>query len=159
MEILVKAVNIAPGLTVETRVVGTSGLAGSTTSGMLSAFETLSVLSAGLRGNATAAHTSLTHDGTAVTQDDAISIAMEALDNNLEDVRSVRTDLGVRMNWVDDQQSLNDNFNFRLKETLSGLEDLDYTKAIAEMNLHMISLQAAQQTYTKTSELSIFNYL
>lgn len=154
-----KAVNIAPGLTVETRVVGSELFGqGSVDSGMLSAFEALSVLSAGLRGNATAAHTSLTHDGTAVTQEEAINIAMDALDNNLEDVRSVRTDLGVRMNRVDEQHSLNENFNVRLQETLSGLEDLDYTKAITEMNLQMVALDAAQKAYTKTQSLSLFNY-
>ena len=155
-----KSVNIAPGLTVETRVVGSELLGqGSATSGMLNAFEALSVLSAGLRGNATEAHTSLTHDGTAVTQDGAINIAMNALDSNLENVQSVRTDLGVRMNRVDEQQSLNENFNVRLQDTLSGLEDLDYTKAITEMNLQMVALEAAQKAYTKTQGLSLFNYL
>ena len=155
-----KSVNIAPGLTVQTRVVGSEVFGqGSAANGMLSAFEALSVLSAGLRGNATAAITSLTHDGTAVTQDEAINIAMDALDSNLENVRSVRTDLGVRMNRVDEQQSLNENFNVRLQETLSGLEDLDYTKAITEMNLQMVALEAAQKAYTKTQSLSLFNYL
>ncbi len=155
-----KSVNIAPGLTVQTRVVGSEVFGqGGAASGMLSAFEALSVLSAGLRRNATAAITSLTHDGTAVTQDEAINIAMDALDSNLENVRSVRTDLGVRMNRVDEQQSLNENFNVRLQETLSGLEDLDYTKAITEMNLQMVALEAAQKAYTKTQSLSLFNYL
>lgn len=155
-----KSVNIAPGLTVVTRVLGSDLFGqGSATSGMLSAFEALSVLGAGLRSNATVEHTSLTHDGAAVTQDEAINIAMDALDNNLEDVRSVRTELGVRMNRVDEQQSLNDNFNIRLQEALSGLEDLDYTKAITEMNLQMVALEAAQKAYTKTQGLSLFNYL
>ena len=101
----------------------------------------------------------MTHDGTAVTQDGAINIAMNALDSNLENVQSVRTDLGVRMNRVDEQQSLNENFNVRLQDTLSGLEDLDYTKAITEMNLQMVALEAAQKAYTKTQSLSLFNYL
>ena len=155
-----KSVNIAPGLTVQTRVLGSEVFGkGSAANGMLNAFESLAVLSAGLRGNATAAITSLTHDGTAVTQDEAINIAMDALDSNLENVRSVRTDLGVRMNRVDEQQSLNENFNVRLQETLSGLEDLDYTKAITEMNLQMVALEAAQKAYTKTQGLSLFNYM
>ena len=84
---------------------------------------------------------------------------MQALDTNLETVRSVRTQLGVRMNRVDDQQALNANFNVRLQETLSGLEDLDYTKAITEMNLQMVALEAAQMAYTKTQSLSLFNYM
>lgn len=155
-----KSVNIAPGLTVQTRVLGSEVFGqGSAENGVLSAFETLAVLSAGLRGNVTAAITLLTHDGTAVTQEEAINIAIGALDSNLENVQSVRTDLGVRMNRVDEQQSLNENFNVRLRETLSGLEDLDYTKAITEMNLQMVALEAAQKAYTKTQNLSLFNYL
>ena len=141
-----KAVNIAPGLTVQTRVVGSEIFGGGlAATGQFNAFEALAVLSAGLRNNETAASTSNT--------------ALSALDSNLENVRSVRTDLGVRMNRVDEQQSLNENFNVRLQETLSGLEDLDYTKAITEMNLQMVALDAAQKAYTKTQSLSLFNYL
>ena len=81
------------------------------------------------------------------------------IDSNLENIRSVRTEFGVRMNRVEDQQVLNDNFNLRLQETLSGLEDLDYTKAITEMNLQMVALEAAQKAYTATQKISLFNYL
>ena len=156
----VRAINIAPGLTVNTRFAGEAVFGqGSAATGQLNAFEALAVLSAGLRGNASEAITSLTNNGNAVTQDEAINISMQALDTNLETVRSVRTQLGVRMNRVDDQQALNANFNVRLQETLSGLEDLDYTKAITEMNLQMVALEAAQMAYTKTQSLSLFNYM
>ena len=156
----VRAINIAPGLTVNTRFAGEAVFGqGSAATGQLNAFEALAVLSAGLRGNASAAITSLTNNGNAVTQDEAINISMQALDTNLETVRSVRTQLGVRLNRVDDQQALNANFNVRLQETLSGLEDLDYTKAITEMNLQMVALEAAQMAYTKTQSLSLFNYM
>ena len=63
------------------------------------------------------------------------------------------------MNRVEDQFSLNENFNLRLRETLSGLEDLDYAEAITKMNLQMVALEAAQKAYTKTQGLSLFNYL
>lgn len=135
----------------------------------LNAFEALSVLSKGLRDAADTEYFSradnflfnrnVTHEGERVTSENAVSIAMQALDVNLENVRSARTDLGTRMNRVEDQQLLNDNFNVRLQETLSGLEDLDYTKAITEMNLQMVALEAAQKAYTKTQGLSLFNYL
>ena len=142
----------------------------------LNAFEALEVLSAGLRGSVDqlTSQYDTTYDdqgngrglwayphqeGVKVTPDNALAKAMEALDINLENVRSVRTDLGVRMNRVDDQQSLNENFNVRLQETLSGLEDLDYTKAITDMNLQMVALEAAQKAYTNTQGLSLFNYL
>ena len=67
--------------------------------------------------------------------------------------------LGSRMGLVEDQQLLNEAFNVQLKESLSGLEDIDYAKAISEMNLQMVALQAAQQTYSQTRDLNLFNYL
>jgi flagellar hook-associated protein 3 FlgL len=156
----VRAINIAPGLTVSTRFAGEDVFGqASAVSGQLNTFEALAVLSAGLRGNSSGAVTLLTSNGGAVTPSEAINTAMDALDINLENVRSVRTQLGVRMNRVDDQLSLNDNFNVRLQETLSGLEDLDYTKAITDMNLQMVALEAAQKAYTNTQGLSLFNYL
>jgi flagellar hook-associated protein 3 FlgL len=42
---------------------------------------------------------------------------------------------------------------------LSGLEDIDYAKAISDMNLQMVALQAAQQTYSQIKDLNLFNYL
>ena len=155
-----RAVNIAPGLTLESRVTGTEVFGeGTEATGELNAFEALSVLSAGLRGVAGEAITDLSHDGTDVTEDNATALAMSALDANLESLASVRTEIGVRMNRVDDQRSINDAFNIKLQETLSGLEDLDYSKAITEMNLQMVALEAAQKAYTTTQNLSLFNYL
>ena len=102
-----------------------------------------------------AAITSLTHDGTAVTQDEAINIAMDALDSNLENVRSVRTDLGVRMNQTSNSLLMRTlTFGFR-----TPFHRPDYTAAITEMNLQMVALDAAQKAYTKTQGLSLFNYL
>lgn len=155
-----KSVNISAGITIKTRVVGTSVFGGSSAdTGQLNAFEALAVLSAGLRGDPSEISIDVTHDGEAVTAENAIDVSMQALDLNLENVRSVRTDLGVKMNRVEDQQALNENFNVRLQEALSGLEDLDYTKAITEMNLQMVALEAAQKAYTRTQSLSLFNYL
>ena len=50
-------------------------------------------------------------------------------------------------------------FNIQLNDSLGNLEDLDYARVISEMNLQMVALEAAQQTYTKTQNLSLFNYI
>ena len=63
------------------------------------------------------------------------------------------------MNQVSEQQSLNEAFNIQLNDSLGDLEDLDYAKAISEMNLQMVALEAAQKAYTNTQNLSLFNYL
>ena len=69
------------------------------------------------------------------------------------------TVLGSRMGLVEDQQLLNEAFNIQLMDSLSGIEDIDHAKAISEMNLQMVALQAAQQTYAQTKDLNLFNYL
>ena len=81
------------------------------------------------------------------------------VDAAIEQVSSVRTSVGVRMNWIDDQAALNDNFNLDLQRTMSEIEDLDIADAIGRLQLQMVSLQAAQQTFVKTQNLSLFNYL
>jgi flagellar hook-associated protein 3 FlgL len=39
------------------------------------------------------------------------------------------------------------------------VEDLDYAKAITEMNKQVLSLEAAQSSFAKISQLTLFDYL
>ncbi|PLW68284.1 flagellar hook-associated protein FlgL [Pseudohalioglobus lutimaris] len=89
----------------------------------------------------------------------AMARGLDNIDQALGNVSRVRTDVGVRLNYVDTQVQLNDNFNLSLQETLSGIEDLDYAEAISRFNLELTALQAAQQAYVKMQGLSLFNYL
>jgi flagellar hook-associated protein 3 FlgL len=57
------------------------------------------------------------------------------------------------------QSETNEVFNLQLKETLSKLQDLDYAEAISKLNIQMLALQAAQQTFAKTQNMTLFNYL
>ena len=137
-----RLITIASGLTVDVRVNGQALFgAGLAETGEYNAFEALGFLSTSIRA------------GTSV---DAY---VNAVDDNLENVISIRASIGSEMDRVEDQQVLNDNFNLHLREILSGLEDLDYTKAITEMNLQMVALEAAQKAYTATQKISLFNYL
>jgi flagellar hook-associated protein 3 FlgL len=47
----------------------------------------------------------------------------------------------------------------QIDKTLTKLTDVDLASAIADMNLQLTSLQAAQQSYTKIQGLSLFNYI
>ena len=46
-----------------------------------------------------------------------------------------------------------------LKTVLSKSEDLDITAAITQMQKQLMSLQAAQSSFAKISELTLFSYL
>jgi flagellar hook-associated protein 3 FlgL len=87
------------------------------------------------------------------------SRALSNLDNALEKVLTVQSDVGTRLRRTEMQTETNEAFNYQLKETLSGLQDLDYAEAISRLNIQMLALQAAQQTFAKTQTMSLFNYL
>ena len=67
--------------------------------------------------------------------------------------------IGTDLNVVDMQNSVLDEVTLRLKTTKSDTEDLDYTKAITKMNKDQLALQAAQSSFAKISQLSLFTYL
>jgi flagellar hook-associated protein 3 FlgL len=67
--------------------------------------------------------------------------------------------VGARMNKVDTQMALIDETVLRLKTTLSDVEDLDYTEAVTRMNKQMLSLEAAMSSFSKVSQLNLFDYI
>lgn len=81
------------------------------------------------------------------------------LDNAIDHILKVQSDVGSRMRRAETQIDTNEFFNVQLKETLSELQDLDYAEAISLLNIQMMALQAAQQTFAKTQNMSLFNYL
>ena len=68
-------------------------------------------------------------------------------------------DIGTDMNVVEQQTSVIEDNILNLKANLSNVEDLDYATAITKMNQQMLSLQAAQSSFSKMAELTLFNYL
>ena len=103
----------------------------------------------------------LTQLEAALLADDAagVSSMIGSVDNRLEQMSVVRTELGARLNLVDEQNQLNETFDLQVQRTLSSIEDLDYAEAVTALNLQLVALQAAQQTFSKTQNLSLFNYL
>ena len=82
------------------------------------------------------------------------------LDQAIGNVLNVQADVGSRLNRVDARKEINAEFELQLKKTLSGVRDLDYNEAISRLNLQLLALRAAQQTFAATTRrLSLFNYL
>ena len=71
----------------------------------------------------------------------------------------VRADVGARLKEVDTAQSTSDDLSLQYSKTLTGLEDLDYAKAISDLNLQQVYLQAAQQSFLKVTSLNLFDIL
>jgi flagellar hook-associated protein 3 FlgL len=81
------------------------------------------------------------------------------IDNALNQVANVRSQVGSRLALLDDVSATRDARVTDIQTSISQLRDLDYAAAVSKMNLQMVGLQAAQQSYSMISRLSLFNYL
>jgi flagellar hook-associated protein 3 FlgL len=66
---------------------------------------------------------------------------------------------GTDMKVVEQQGASLDDTKLSLRTALSKIEDLDMATAITDMQKLMLSLEAAQSSFAKTSQLSLFKYL
>ena len=67
--------------------------------------------------------------------------------------------VGADLAIVDMQNTVLDQVVLQLKTTRSDVEDLDYTSAITKMNKDQLALEAAQSSFAKISQLSLFKFL
>ena len=81
------------------------------------------------------------------------------IDSLQQGVSDAAAQIGTDMNVVDMQNSVLDEITLRLKITKSDAEDLDYTKAITKMNKDQLAWEAAQSSFAKISQLSLFKYM
>ncbi|MDP2808788.1 MAG: flagellar hook-associated protein FlgL [Rhodocyclaceae bacterium] len=88
-----------------------------------------------------------------------IGSALTNLDQADENILRVRTMIGSRLSEVDSLASVNEDLVLQYEQTLSGLQDLDYARAISDMQRKQLDLEAAQKSFMTTSKLSLFNYM
>ncbi len=81
------------------------------------------------------------------------------LDHDLDNVLSVRATVGGRLRELDSLQSTGEDLGLQYKQTLSKIQDTDYLQAISQLNQQQLTLQAAQQSFAKISQLSLFDFL
>jgi flagellar hook-associated protein 3 FlgL len=88
-----------------------------------------------------------------------IGFALTNLDHASDNILRIRAQIGSRMNEVESLAGLNDELALQYQQTLSDLQDLDYAKAISDLTRKQTDLEAAQQSFIRISQLSLFNYL
>jgi len=109
----------------------------------------------------TALRTPLTGGGDAAKARllNALSTANVKVTNAHDNVLTIVSSVGSRMNEID---ALDDGGASRVlmdKSYLSSIEDLDPASAISEFYQRQTSLQATQMTFAKLASISLFNYL
>ena len=66
---------------------------------------------------------------------------------------------GIRLQVIETQRENSMDSELNLQTNRAKLEDLDYAKAITQFEQMKVALQAAQQTFVQTKDLSLFNYI
>ena len=89
----------------------------------------------------------------------ALSTANRKITNAHDNVLTVRSSVGSRLQELDALTVTGDSRNLSSKSSLSDLQDLDYASAIGEFYQRQTALQASQQTFVKIQKIALFNYL
>jgi flagellar hook-associated protein 3 FlgL len=89
----------------------------------------------------------------------AMNQGMNDLDQMLKGVTQAQAQVGSSLSGLEHQSDVIDATVLNLKTTLSNLQDLDYATAVTDMNKQMLSLEAAQSSFAKISQLNLFNFL
>lgn len=140
------------GITISPARQVTDGDAGESVFGALSA----GPLTVGSIDNVFQAVAQLSNDLKANTPNAA---SLADLDRAMERIDTIQASTGTRLNALDNQESINAAYILDHKTTASAVGDLDYAEALSKFNSQQVSLQAAQQAFTKVQKLTLFNYL
>jgi flagellar hook-associated protein 3 FlgL len=90
---------------------------------------------------------------------DAASDAIDDLTGALDQVSNARASIGARAYRMDFEAERLADVAISRESARAGLEDADPTTAIAELQKTLTVLQATQASFTKISQLSLFDYL
>jgi flagellar hook-associated protein 3 FlgL len=85
--------------------------------------------------------------------------ALSEIDTLTDSMTTSIVDIGARQRTVDSQQDIIVDTKLRYELMLNAETELDYTAAITELTAEMLSLEAAQASFAKISQLSLFDYI
>ncbi len=108
---------------------------------------------------AASVETSVFDDRSRATLINGVNAGITDIDAAIGNILDVRTRVGSRLAVIEKQVDTNSAFSLTLEETLAGIEDLDYAEALSRLSLEATTLEAAQQSFVRTQQLSLFNYL
>lgn len=108
---------------------------------------------------ATALEQGASDDIARAAQTNKINAGLLNIDQAIGNILGVRTEVGSRLAAIDNQFDSNSAFALNFQDTLASIDDLDYTEAISRLSIQASTLEAAQQAFIRTQQLSLFNFL
>ncbi|MBE1300176.1 MAG: flagellar hook-associated protein 3 [Alteromonadaceae bacterium] len=91
--------------------------------------------------------------------DEALADALVGLENGAVAVSDVTARIGGRINIADSVLESNQDLEIANKDARSKIQDVDYAEAVANLSKQETALQAAQQTFGRVTQLSLFDFI
>lgn len=83
----------------------------------------------------------------------------EKINNEINNVVYIRTEIGAVSNRFESAKSRNENENLSLKSMLSDKEDIDFAEKYMQFSMEKVAYQSSLQMGTKILQTNILNYL
>jgi len=100
-----------------------------------------------------------TNDASRAALTNDLNSSMSDLDQAIGNLLDVRATVGSRLAAIEDQRDANEGFAITVAQTISEIEDLDYTEALTRLAEQINSLEAAQKSFVRIQSLSLFSVL
>ena len=88
-----------------------------------------------------------------------VDLALDELQVVSSNLAKNLVDNGLRQNLVEQRRDIGEGKIIIYKGLLSDAQDVDYATAITQLSSDMLALEAAQSTFAKVSQLSLFSFL
>ncbi|BFM06698.1 flagellar hook-associated protein FlgL [Halioxenophilus aromaticivorans] len=88
-----------------------------------------------------------------------LGAVLDNLDNAGRNIDSVSASIGARLNLVDSTDALHEESEIFNASALASIEDVDFAEALSNLTLQETILEAAQASFVRVSNLSLFDRL
>ncbi|MBL4682312.1 MAG: flagellar hook-associated protein FlgL [Pseudomonadales bacterium] len=90
---------------------------------------------------------------------DLVAASITNLDNAQTNLLETRSSLGARLNTLESTLNLHEEIDIVSRVVLSELQDVDFAEAVSRLSLETFILEAAQQSFARIANLSLFKFL
>jgi flagellar hook-associated protein 3 FlgL len=112
-----------------------------------------------LKDIVTLLNTPITDATTQANFTSGLSTAIGNLQGSVDNVLNVRTAIGTKLNELDALDVAGTDRDLQYSQSLSDLQDLDYTAALTDLAKQQTIIEAAQKSFVTTTSLSLFDYM
>jgi len=91
--------------------------------------------------------------------DDLLETTLMTLDFAQTSISEVRSEIGGRLNTIDNVENLHADVDLVSQDILSQLQDVDFAEAVSRLSLESLLLEASQQSFAQINRLTLFNSL